>query len=58
MSSQNKKKKAKNSYISNGGEKNSIEDWKCRRIAYYTKRDRNNGKSQVRKEINENETVV
>ena len=42
----------------NGGEKNSIEDWKCRRIAYYTKRDRNNGKNQVRKEVNENETVV
>jgi hypothetical protein len=58
MSSQNKKNKAKNSYIYNGGEKNSLEDWKCRRIAYYTKRDRNKNKDKVRKEINEDEKSV
>lgn len=54
MSSQSKKNKAKNSFIHNGGEKNSLEDWKCRRIAYYTKRDRNKNKEKVRKEIEDN----
>ena len=58
MSSQNKKNKARNSYIHNGGEKNSIEDWKCRRIAYYTKRDRQKNKDKVRKEVDENEKPV
>ena len=37
MASQNKKRKAKNSYISNGGEKL---DEKNKRIMYYTKRQR------------------
>ena len=37
MASQNKKKKAKNSYLSNGGEKL---DGKMKRIMYYTKRQR------------------
>ena len=37
MASQNKKKKAKNSYLSNGGEKL---DGKNKRILYYTKRQR------------------
>ena len=54
MSSQSKKNKAKNSFIYNGGEKNSLEEWKCRRIAYYTKRDRNKNKEKVRKEIEDN----
>lgn len=37
MASQNKKKKAKDSYLSNGGEKL---DGKNKRIMYYTKRQR------------------
>ena len=37
MTSQNKKRKAKNSYIHNGGEKI---DEKNKRIMYYTKRQR------------------
>ena len=37
MASQNKKRKAKNSYLSNGGEKL---DGKNKRIMYYTKRQR------------------
>ena len=37
MASQNKEKKAKNSYLSNGGEKL---DGKNKRIMYYTKRQR------------------
>ena len=40
MASESKKNKARNSYIHNGGEKNSIEEWKCRRCAYFTKKDR------------------
>lgn len=40
MTSENKKRKAKNSYIWKGAEKYGIERWKCKRIAYYTKRDR------------------
>lgn len=40
MASVNKKKKARNSYIMNGSEKNDITKWKCKRIAYFTKRDR------------------
>ena len=40
MASQNKKNKARNSYIMDGGEKNDTAKWKCKRIAYYTKRDR------------------
>ena len=37
MASQNKKRKAKNSYMTNGGEKL---DGKMKRIMYYTKRQR------------------
>ena len=37
MASQNKKRKAKNSYLSNGGEKLDV---KMKRIMYYTKRQR------------------
>ena len=37
MASRNKKRKAKNSYLSNGGEKL---DGKNKRIMYYTKRQR------------------
>ena len=38
MSSQNKKRKAKNSYIFNGGEK--PDGRRLKRIQYYTKQDR------------------
>lgn len=38
MASENKKKKAKNSYLYNGGDK---EDCKMKRIMYFTKRQRN-----------------
>ena len=37
MASQNKKKKAKNSYIHNGGDKL---DGKIKRVMYFTKRQR------------------
>lgn len=37
MSSESKKRKARNSYMYNGGEKTSV---KLRRINYYKKRDR------------------
>ena len=37
MASQNKKRKAKNSYMTNGGERL---DRKIKRIMYYTKRQR------------------
>jgi len=40
MASVNKKKKARNSYIMDGGEKNDVAKWKCKRLAYFTKRDR------------------
>ena len=40
MASENKKNKARNSFIHNGGEKNDIEQWKCKGTAYFTKRDR------------------
>lgn len=38
MASENKKRKAKNSYLHNGGDKS---DYKLKRIMYYTKRQRN-----------------
>lgn len=41
MASQNKKKKAKNSYLSNGGEKL---DGRMKRVLYFTKRQRNKNK--------------
>lgn len=46
MASENKKRKAKNSYLSNGGEKL---DGKFKRLFYYTKRERNKNKD-LRKE--------
>lgn len=48
MASKNKKNKARNSFIYNGGEKNTIEKWKCRGIAYFTKSDRLLNKSRIR----------
>lgn len=41
MASENKKRKAKNSYIINGGEK---EDTKMKRIMYFNKLQRNKNK--------------
>lgn len=41
MASENKKRKAKNSYMHNGGEKWDI---KMKRIMYFTKRKRNQNK--------------
>lgn len=38
MASENKKRKAQNSYLHNGGDK---VDYKLKRIMYYTKRERN-----------------
>lgn len=48
MASQNKKKKAKNSYMVKGGEKC---DLRLKRIMYYTKRERNRLKKAARTEI-------
>ena len=45
MASQNKKNKAKNSFIHNGAEANK--GIKCKRIWYYTKADRNKNKTIV-----------
>lgn len=42
MASQNKKKKAKNSFIYNGGEK--PDNLKLKRVQYFTKQNRNNNK--------------
>ena len=42
MASKNKKNKAKNSYIINGGEKPGISRWK--RVQYFTKQERNRNK--------------
>ena len=41
MASENKKRKAKNSYLSNGGEKL---DGRHKRLFYYTKRNRKSDK--------------
>lgn len=41
MASESKKRKAKNSYLYNGGDK---EDMKMKRIMYFTKRQRNKNK--------------
>ena len=41
MASENKKRKAKNSYLHNGGDKCDI---KIKRITYFTKRQRNKNK--------------
>ena len=40
MTSCKKKRKAKNSHINNGGEKNTLSKVKLKRVAYYTKADR------------------
>ena len=48
MASRNKKKKAKNSYMINGGEKC---DLRLKRIMYYSKRERNRLKKAARTEI-------
>lgn len=47
MTSVNKKKKAKNSFIRNGAE--GQPDWKCKGIMYFTKHDRNKNKMVARK---------
>lgn len=44
MTSQNKKKKARNSFINNGGEKDAI---KLKRIKYYNKKQRNKIKLEI-----------
>ena len=46
MASKNKKNKAKNSYLYNGGDKH---DDKIKKITYFTKRQRNKFKSELRK---------
>lgn len=48
MASQNKKNKARNSYLYNGGDKS---DMKMKRIMYFTKRQRNNMKKSCKIEI-------
>lgn len=47
VASENKKKKAKNSYLHNGGDK---KDCKMKRIMYFTKRQRN----KLKKNLEEN----
>lgn len=49
MASENKKRKAKNSFIFNGGEKPN--GMKLKRTQYYTKQDRLVAKKNLRKEI-------
>lgn len=50
MSSQNKKNKARNSYLYNGGDKI---DGHMKRCLYYTKRQRKKGNIAIRNYINE-----
>ena len=45
MASENKKRKAKNSFMMNGGEKCDI---KLKRINYYKKRDRVKNKASIK----------
>lgn len=45
MASENKKHKAKNSYLNNGGDK--LDD-KMKRIMYFTKRQRNHNKAECK----------
>lgn len=52
MASQNKKKKAKNSYIYNGGEKDTM---KFKRLMYFNKKLRNKIKQDAKKMVNEME---
>jgi len=51
MASQNKKNKARNSYIHNGGEK--LSNWRCKGIMYFTKAQRNKDKKSVDSEISD-----
>lgn len=51
MASENKKNKAKNSYLYNGGDK--LDD-KMRRTMYFTKRQRNKNKAEC-EQIEEND---
>lgn len=44
MASENKKRKAKNSYLHNGGDK---EDSRMKRTMYFTKRQRNKLKKEI-----------
>lgn len=53
MASKSKQRKARNSFIYNGGEKNTVEEWKLKRIAYFTKADRLLNKRRLRKEQSE-----
>jgi len=48
MASQNKKNKAKNSYITNGYDK---KDGKWKRYAYFTKRNRSNIKMETNYDV-------
>lgn len=48
MASENKKRKAKNSYMTDGGEK--IKEGTLKRLFYYTKAMRNKLKRDARKE--------
>lgn len=50
MTSQSKRNKAKNSYIHNGGEKDTI---KLKRVKYYNKRQRNEIKTETSKTVQE-----
>lgn len=45
MASQNKKNKARNSYLIDGGEKT---DGRMKRVLYYTKRQRAKAKKEVK----------
>lgn len=47
MASRNKKRKAKNSFIYNGGEK---DDFRMKRIMYFNKRQRNKLKKNLEEE--------
>ena len=48
MTSENKKRKAKNSYLHNGGENH---DGKLKRFMYFTKRQRNKNKLECKELI-------
>lgn len=50
MASQNKKNKAKNSYIHNGGEKDTM---KFKRLMYFNKKLRNEIKKETKEIVNE-----
>ena len=50
MASLNKKKKAKNSYLSNSFDKH---DGRLKRYAYFTKRERNKNKKEIKEQEND-----